>query len=157
MLEVGQEAPDFTLPDADGEEVTLSAFRPNPVLVYFYPADETPGCTTQAQGIRDRWEEFTSRGVAVVGISPDSVASHASFRENHALPHVLLSDPDKTVMEPWGAWGEKTLYGRTSVGVIRSSVLLDGDGVVVKVWKRAQAKVHAERALAAVDELLGSG
>jgi thioredoxin-dependent peroxiredoxin len=153
-IDVGDLAPDFTLPDADGAEVTLSGLRGQPVLIYFYPRDETPGCTTQAQGIRDEWSAFQERGVQVLGISPDSPESHAAFRSNHDLPHTLLADPDHAVMERYGAWGEKTLYGRTSVGVIRSSVLLDADGRVVKVWRKAQAKSHAERVLKAVDELL---
>lgn len=155
MLDVGQTAPDFTLPDQDGEDVTLSALRGTPVLLYFYPRDETPGCTTQACDIRDRWSEFEEHGIRVLGISPDTVASHASFRGNHDLPHTLLADPDHEVMERYGAWGEKVLYGRTSVGPIRSSVLLDADGTVLKVWKRAQAKKHAEQVLAAARTLLG--
>lgn len=153
-IDVGDLAPDFSLPDADGAEVTLSGLRGQPVLIYFYPQDETPGCTTQAQGIRDEWPAFQARGVQVLGISPDSAESHAAFRRNHDLPHTLLADPDHRVMERYGAWGEKTLYGRTSIGVIRSSVLLDAEGRVVKVWRKAQAKSHAERVLKAVDELL---
>ena len=140
MLEAGQPAPDFTLPDQDGNDVSLSDFRGRPVVVYFYPRDNTPGCTTQACDIRDQWAEFESAGAAVVGISPDSVESHAKFRGEHDLPHTLLADPERTVMEPWGAYGEKTLYGKKTVGVIRSTVLVDADGNVAKVWKRVQAK-----------------
>jgi peroxiredoxin Q/BCP len=154
-LDVGDIAPDFSLPDQDGATVTLSGLRGSPVLVYFYPRDATPGCTTQAEGIRDRWRAFEERGVVVLGISPDTVASHAAFCADHDLPHRLLADPDRQVLSAYGAWGEKVLYGRTSVGVIRSSVLLDADGVVVKVWHRAQAANHADRALAAIDALLG--
>ncbi|MEE8600480.1 thioredoxin-dependent thiol peroxidase [Euzebya tangerina] len=150
----GQSAPDFTLDDQDGQPLRLSSLKGSPVLIYFYPKDETPGCTTQARGIRDEWEAFTERGVIVLGVSPDDVASHREFCDNHDLPHTLLADPDHAVMEEYGAWGEKVLYGKTSVGVIRSSVLLDREGVVVKVWKRAQAKSHAERALKAIDALL---
>lgn len=153
-IEPGQPAPDFTLPDQDGREVTLSTLRGAPVLLYFYPRDETPGCTVQAQHIRDAWEDFRAAGVTVLGISPDDVARHRAFCDNHDLPQTLLADPDHEVMEAYGAWGEKTLYGRTSVGPIRASVLLDADGVVVKVWRRAQAKSHAERALKAIAELL---
>ncbi|MFA9444101.1 thioredoxin-dependent thiol peroxidase [Egicoccus sp. AB-alg6-2] len=153
MLEAGQPAPDFTLPDQDGNDVSLSQFRGQPVVVYFYPRDNTPGCTTQACDIRDQWAEFEAAGAAVLGISPDPVESHAKFRGKYDLPHTLLADPDKTVMEPWGAWGEKTLYGKKSVGVIRSTVLVDGDGNVAKVWKRVQAKKHAEQVLAALDTL----
>ena len=153
-VDVGQEAPDFELPDQDGTPVRLSALRGQPVLLYFYPRDETPGCTIQAEHIRDAWADFTDAGVAVLGVSPDTVESHRSFCDNHDLPHTLLADVDHEVMEAYGAWGEKTLYGRTSVGVIRSSVLIDAQGVVVKVWRRAQAKAHAERALKAIGQLL---
>ncbi|GGI07612.1 thioredoxin-dependent thiol peroxidase [Egicoccus halophilus] len=153
MLEAGQPAPDFTLPDQDGEAVSLSQFRGRPVVVYFYPRDNTPGCTTQACDIRDQWAEFEAAGAAVLGISPDSVASHATFRGQHDLPHTLLADPDKTVMEPWGAWGEKVLYGKKTTGVIRSTVLVDAEGNVAKIWKRVQAKKHADQVLKALQDL----
>jgi len=153
VLEPGQDAPDFTLPDQDGNEVTLSALRGRPVVVYFYPKDDTPGCTTQACDIRDQWTEFEAAGAVVLGISPDTVESHDRFRAKHELPHTLLADPDKQVMEPWGAWGEKTLYGKKTVGVIRSTVLVDADGQVAKVWKRVQAKKHAEQVLKALADL----
>lgn len=155
MLETGTTAPDFTLPDQDGREVTLSQLRGQPVLLYFYPRDETPGCTTQACDIRDRWAEFEQHGIQVLGISPDTVDSHASFRTNHDLPHTLLADPDHEVLETYGAWGEKNMYGKVTIGVIRSSVLLDAEGTVVKVWKRAQAKSHADHVLKAAGQLLG--
>ncbi len=153
-IDVGDTAPDFTLPDQHGNDVSLSGLRGTPVLLYFYPRDETPGCTIQAQGIRDQWADFQDLGVTVLGVSPDDAATHADFCANHDLPHTLLADTDHAVMETYGSWGEKTLYGRTSVGVIRSSVLIDADGTVVKVWRRAQAKSHAERALKAIRELL---
>ncbi|MEX2504962.1 MAG: thioredoxin-dependent thiol peroxidase [Egicoccus sp.] len=153
MLEAGQPAPDFTLPDQDGSAVTLSDLRGKPVVVYFYPRDNTPGCTAQACDIRDQWAEFEAAGAAVLGISPDTVESHAKFQGRYDLPHTLLADPDKRVMEPWGAWGEKTLYGKKSIGAIRSTVLVDADGNVAKVWKRVQARKHAEQVLAALAEL----
>jgi thioredoxin-dependent peroxiredoxin len=153
MLEPGQQAPDFTLPDQDGEDVTLSALRGSPVVVYFYPKDDTPGCTTQACGIRDQWSEFEEAGAVVLGISPDGVDSHAAFRAKHDLPHTLLADPDKRVMEPWGAWGTKNMYGKETVGVIRSTVLVDADGEVAKVWKRVQTKKHADQVLRALADL----
>ena len=156
MLEPGQTAPDFTLPDQDGDDVTLSSLQGQPVLLYFYPRDETPGCTTQACDIRDRWAEFEDHGIRVLGISPDTVDSHASFRANHDLPHTLLADPDHQVMETYGAWGEKNMYGKVTVGVIRSSVLLDAEGTVLKVWKRASAKKHADQVLAAAQKLLAA-
>lgn len=154
MLEPGQIAPDFTLPDQDGTDVSLEALRGQPVLLYFYPRDETPGCTTQACDIRDRWTEFDAHGIQVLGISPDTVDSHASFQANHDLPHTLLADPDHQVLEPYGAWGEKNMYGKVTVGVIRSSVLIDAEGRILKVWKRASAKKHAEQVLAAAEKLL---
>ena len=155
MLEPGQQAPDFTLPDQDGNEVTLSDLRGRPVVVYFYPRDNTPGCTTQACGIRDQWSEFEAAGAAVLGVSPDDVASHERFAADFELPHTLLADPDKTVMEPWGAWGTKQMYGRETVGVIRSTVLVDAEGRVAKVWKRVQTKKHADQVLKALVDLDG--
>jgi thioredoxin-dependent peroxiredoxin len=154
VLAVGDVAPAFRLRDQDGVERTLAELNDRPLLLVFYPADGTPGCTTQACDIRDRWDEFTALGVRVVGVSPDDVATHAGFAEEHGLPQTLLADPDHRVLEPYGAWGEKVLYGRTSVGVIRSSVLVGADGRVLKVWRRAQARSHAERALTACRTLL---
>ena len=154
MLDVGDPAPPFTLLDQDGRSVSLDDYAGQPLLLYFYPKDETAGCTTQAGHIRDHWQEFRDRGVAVVGVSPDSVQSHADFRANHDLPHTLLADPEHEVMEAYGAWGEKNMYGRISVGPIRSTVLIGPDGRVVKRWKRVQAAKHAEQTLKAVDTLL---
>jgi thioredoxin-dependent peroxiredoxin len=153
VLEPGDTAPDFTLPDQDGKDVALSDFRGRPVVVYFYPKDDTPGCTTQACGIRDQWAQFEAAGAAVLGVSPDDTASHATFRDKYDLPHTLLADPHKQVMEPWGAWGTKTMYGRETVGVIRSTVLVDAHGRVAKVWKRVQAKKHADQVLQALADL----
>jgi len=153
-LDVGDVAPGFRLLDQDGVEHSLADLLDRPVLLAFYPADGTPGCTAQACDIRDRWDEFEALGVRVVGISPDDVATHRSFATEHALPQLLLADPDHTVLEAYGAWGEKVLYGRTSIGVIRSSVLIDTDGRILKRWRRAQAASHAERALKACRELL---
>ena len=153
IVEAGDSAPSFTLQDQDGNPVSLTDFRGQPVVLYFYPKDDTPGCTTQACGIRDHWGEFEDAGAAVLGVSPDDVDSHAAFRERHGLPHTLLADPDHAVMERYGAWGEKVLYGKRTIGVIRSSVLIGPDGTVVKVWKRVQAKKHAEQVLKALREL----
>jgi thioredoxin-dependent peroxiredoxin len=153
VIEAGQPAPTFTLPDQDGNEVSLEDLRGRPVVVYFYPKDDTPGCTTQACGIRDQWSEFEAAGAAVLGISPDTVESHARFAGKHDLPHTLLADPDKQVLETYGAWGEKVLYGKPTVGVIRSTFLVDADGNVAKVWKRVQTKTHADQVLQAIAEL----
>ena len=150
MLEPGDQAPDFTLPDQHGNDVSLSDFAGQTVVLYFYPKDETPGCTTQACDVRDRWDEFRAAGAAVIGVSPDTVDSHASFAEHHDLPHTLLADPEHGVMEAYEAWGEKNMYGKVTVGPIRSTVLIGPDGRVVKRWKRAQAAKHAEQVLKAI-------
>jgi len=155
-LEVGARAPGFTLADQDGRPRSLAEFAGAPVLLFFYPADNTPGCTTQACDVRDRWDEFAALGVQVVGISPDDVTTHRGFASEHALPQLLLADPEHTVLTAYGAWGEKVLYGRTSVGVIRSAVLIAADGTVLKVWKRVQARTFAERALVACKTLLAA-
>ncbi len=149
MLEVGDEAPDFGLPDADGREHRLADHRGSWVLVSFYPADDTPGCTKQACSVRDHWDELRDAGIDVLSISPDDAASHAAFTAKHDLPHTLLCDPAREVMEPWGAWGEKVLYGRTTVGVRRIAYLIDPDGVVRKVWKRVRTAEHASDVLKA--------
>lgn len=152
-IEAGDVAPDFTLPDQDGKNVTLSDLRGSPVVIYFYPADDTPGCTTQACGIRDAWGDLQDAGAAVLGVSPDDVESHRAFADKYELPHRLLADVDKQVMTTYGAWGEKVLYGNRTIGVKRSSVLVDADGTVAKVWKRATPKTHADHVLTALASL----
>jgi peroxiredoxin Q/BCP len=150
-IEEGRKAPDFTLPDATGKPVSLAAFRGRDVVVYFYPRDDTPGCTREACGFRDLWKDLQRAGVAVLGISADSAASHASFAAKYALPFPLLSDPERKVMEAWGAYGEKVLYGKKTRGVIRSSAWIGPDGVVRKHWKRvADAAKHPAQVLAAI-------
>ena len=136
MLEVGDTAPELVLPDAAGVEHRLADHRGSWVVVSFYPADDTPGCTKQACSVRDHWGELSDAGIAVLSISPDDAASHEAFAEKHDLPHTLLCDPEKTVMTRWGAWGEKVLYGRQTTGVIRSTVWIGPDGKVVKHWQR---------------------
>ena len=155
MLDVGSTAPDFSLPDQNGNEVALADLRGTPVVVYFYPKDDTPGCTTQACGVRDQWQEFEEAGATVLGISPDDVDSHARFAAKYDLPHRLLADPDRTVIDAYGAWGVKKMYGKEYEGVIRSTVLIDGDGNVAEVWPKVQPKEHADkvlRAIAALDD-----
>lgn len=149
----GDTAPDFTLPDQDGEDVTLSDLRGSPVVVYFYPKDDTPGCTAQACGIRDAWGELQEAGAQVLGVSPDDVASHRAFADKYDLPHRLLADVGHAVMDDYGAWGEKNMYGKVSMGVKRSTVLVDADGTVAKVWKRATPKTHADALLKALGDL----
>ncbi len=155
MIEEGKAAPLFTLKDKDGNKVALKDFKGQPVVVYFYPKDDTPGCTTQACDIRDQWSAFQEAGAVVLGISPDPAAAHQRFVDKYDLPHTLLSDPDRKVMEKYGAWGEKNMYGKKTVGVIRSTVLVGPSGRVAKHWKRVQAKKHAEQVLKALAELDG--
>lgn len=155
MIDEGTTAPDFTLPDADGTEHSLTDHRGSWVLVAFYPADDTPGCTKQACSVRDHWDELRDAGIDVLSISPDDADSHAAFIDKYDLPHTLLCDPDKQVMEAWGAWGEKVLYGRTVTGVIRCGYLIDPDGVVRKTWKRIRTAQHAEDVLKAHAKLTG--
>lgn len=150
MIEPGKPAPLFTLADANGNKVSLKDLRGRPVVVYFYPKNDTPGCTTQACDVRDQWAEFTAAGAVVVGISPDTSASHERFSAKYDLPQTLLSDPAHKVMTKYGAYGEKVLYGKKVIGVIRSTVLVGADGKVVKHWKRVQAKKHAEQVLKAL-------
>ncbi|MFN3428394.1 MAG: thioredoxin-dependent thiol peroxidase [Candidatus Sericytochromatia bacterium] len=148
MLDVGQAAPDFTLSDQDGNPVSLSALQGRQVVLYFYPKDNTPGCTKEACSFRDRFAELSDRGVVVLGVSPDSVASHRKFADKHTLPFTLLADPEHQVAEAFGAWGEKTLYGRKFMGLIRSTFLIDEAGVVRHVWKKPKTDIHADEVLA---------
>jgi thioredoxin-dependent peroxiredoxin len=153
MLEVGEEAPDFTLPDGDGASVSLRDLRGQPVVVYFYPKDDTPGCTTQACGIRDAWAEFEALGAEVLGISPDDPESHARFRDKYDLPHTLLADPDAAVIGSYGAWGRVRYRDKEYDGVIRMTVLIDEDGRVARVWPKVRPDEHAEDVLAAIRDL----
>ncbi|MFT5110940.1 MAG: peroxiredoxin Q/BCP [Parasphingorhabdus sp.] len=147
-IEEGKAAPQFTLKDQDGKNVSLSEFLGRYVVVYFYPADDTPGCTKQACGFRALWKDYEAANIAVLGISPDDEASHREFIEKFQLPFTLLCDPEKEVMAEYGAWGEKMMYGKKKIGVIRSTVLVDPAGNVVKHWKRvAKAESHAEKVL----------
>jgi thioredoxin-dependent peroxiredoxin len=141
-LEVGDLAPDFTLPTADGSPLTLSTLRPAPVVVFFYPKAGTPGCTTEACDFRDAEASLTAHGYTVLGVSPDSPAALTRFTDKHDLPYPLLSDPDHEVMEQWGAWGQKTSYGRTTTGVIRSTVVVGPDGTVVLARYNVKATGH---------------
>jgi thioredoxin-dependent peroxiredoxin len=153
-VSVGDPAPEFTLADQSGASWSLADRRGAPVVLYFYPKDDTPGCTNQACDIRDHWSEFAELGVEVVGISPDDVDSHARFAAKHDLPHTLLADPERTAIDQYGAWGDKSMYGRTYQGVTRSSVVIDGQGTVAAVFDRIQPKQQSAKALAAVRSLL---
>jgi peroxiredoxin Q/BCP len=149
-LEAGSVAPDFTLVSDAGEEVTLSQFRGSPVVLYFYPRDATPGCTAQACGIRDVWGELRAKGVVVLGVSPDSPKRHAKFREKHGLPFTLLSDEEHSVAEQYGTWVEKRNYGRTYLGMERSTFVIGADGNVAKVMRKVKPAKHADDVLAAL-------
>ena len=152
MVEEGQPAPDFTLESDEGEQVSLSQFRGKPVVLYFYPRDDTPGCTAQARGFRDDWDEYQRRGAVVLGVSPDDVDSHVRFRQKYELPFTLLADPDHRVAELYGAWGAKTLYGRKSVGLIRSTFVIDPDGTIATAMRNVRAQGNSEKVLAALGD-----
>ncbi|HVC26298.1 MAG TPA: thioredoxin-dependent thiol peroxidase [Acidimicrobiales bacterium] len=149
-LSPGDPAPGFSLPDQDGVTVALDDLAGRRVVVYFYPADDTPGCTKESCQFNDHLEEFSGAATEVLGISPDGAQSHRRFRERYDLSVRLLSDTDHAVMERYGAWGEKTLYGRTSIGVIRSTFLVGPDGRVERSWYNVRADGHAVKVLDAV-------
>jgi len=152
MIEEGTPAPDFSLRSDAGESVTLQSLRGQRVVLYFYGKDDTSGCTKQACGIRDAWGEFERRGAVVLGVSPDGEASHAKFKTKYALPFTLLADPDHATAEAYGVWVEKTSYGKTSMGIERSSFVIDAAGTVVKVLRRVKPDAHAADVLAALPE-----
>lgn len=153
MVEVGEQAPDFTLPDDSGTEVSLRDLRGRPVVLYFYPADDTPGCTRQACGVRDAWQEFSDAGAVVLGVSPDSVESHRAFREKYGLPFRLLADPGRTVIDRYDLWGTTVFKGKEYVGVLRSTVLVDPAGRVAEFWHRVAPDEHADLVLEALGRL----
>jgi peroxiredoxin Q/BCP len=148
MLTEGTLAPDFNLEDDNGKAVSLSSYRGKSVVVYFYPKDDTPGCTKEACGFRDDNDLFLAKGAVVIGISPDKPASHGKFRAKYGLPFVLLADPDHAVLEAWGAWGEKAMYGKKYMGVVRSTVIVAPDGMVKKVFPKVSPEGHAREILA---------
>ncbi len=150
MIEPGEPAPDFTLPDQDGRPLALRDLRGRRVVLYFYPKDDTPGCTKQACGLRDEYSAFEERGAVILGVSPDSEASHEKFKTKYELPFTLLADPDHKVAEAYGAWGEKKMYGKTSQGIIRSTFVIDAEGKIAKVMPGVKPEGHAERVLAAL-------
>ena len=150
-IQEGKAAPAFTLADAEGKKVSLKDFKGKDVVIYFYPKDDTPGCTKEACGFRDHWSRLQERGVVLLGVSPDDAASHTRFAAKYQLPFTLLSDPTREMMAAYGAYGEKTMYGRKTMGVIRSTVWIDGSGKVKKHWARvAKAETHPEAVLAAL-------
>ena len=148
MLEVGMKAPDFSLNDKDGNPVNLSDFLGRKVVVYFYPKDNTPGCTRQACAFAGAYEGFQSRDVVVIGISKDSVASHLKFAQKHDLPFILLSDPELQAIQSYGVWQEKKLYGKVSMGVVRSTFIIDEQGQIEKVMPKVKPDTNAAEILA---------
>jgi peroxiredoxin Q/BCP len=149
-LEEGSQAPEFTLPADDGKKVTLSALRGQPVVLYFYPKDDTPGCTKEACSFRDRKSELAKLGAKVFGISGDTLESHGKFRDKFKLNFPLLADVDHKVAERYGAWREKNMYGKKSLGIQRSTFLIDGEGKIAKVWKSVKVDGHDQQVLDAL-------
>jgi thioredoxin-dependent peroxiredoxin len=142
-LEAGSEAPDFTATTSSGDTITLSELRGGRVALYFYPKDSTPGCTAQACNLRDHMAELADHDISVIGVSPDSDASHQRFAAKHELPFALIADPDRTIIEAYGVWGEKTNYGKTFMGLQRTTFLIDPDGLIAHVFKRPKTADHA--------------
>ena len=151
MLEVGTKAPNFTLKNQEGQEVSLSQFAGKRVVLYFYPRDNTPGCTRQACGFAQNYAGFTQRDVVVIGVSKDSVASHLKFAQKYELPFVLLSDPDLEAIQAYGVWQEKKLYGKVSMGVVRTTYIIDPQGVIEKVMPKVKPDTNAAEILAYLD------
>jgi peroxiredoxin Q/BCP len=150
VIRAGEEAPDFTLRSDTGEELTLSSLRGRPVVLYFYPKDDTPGCTKQARGIRDAYGEFERAGAVVLGVSPDDEGSHVKFKNKYELPFTLLADTDHSVAQEYGVWNEKSYLGKKYWGVSRSTFVIDADGNVKKVMHDVKPATHADDVLAAL-------
>jgi peroxiredoxin Q/BCP len=153
MIEIGQPAPDFTLPDQGGKEVTLSALQGAPVVLYFYPKDDTPGCTKEACAFRDARADYEKAGARVIGVSPDSPTSHRKFVEKYDLPFTLVADADHKVCELYGVWQEKNMYGKKSMGVVRSTFVIDPEGIVRKAFPKVKVDGHSDEVLKAIQAL----
>ena len=147
FLEAGTRAPDFTLPDQDGNPVRLSSFKGKKVVLYFYPKDNTPGCSRQACAFAARYAGFRAQNVTVIGISKDSVASHQKFAEKYELPFILISDPERVAIEAYGVWQEKKNYGKVSMGVVRSTYIINEEGIIEKVMPKVKPDTNAEEIL----------
>lgn len=152
-LSIGDSAPDFTLPDQDGRIHTLSEYRGKPLVLYFYPKDDTSGCTKEACGFRDDYSAYQAAGVTILGVSPDSSKSHTNFITKYELPFTLLTDPEREVLRMYGAWGLKKMYGREYEGVLRTTYLIGADGKIVKIYKKVKPAAHSAEILAALEEL----
>lgn len=153
MLQAGQKAPDFNLLNEKGENVTLADFKNKKVVLYFYPKDDTPGCTTQACSYRDHFNEFVSRGYQIIGVSKDDLKSHQKFLEKYELNFTLLSDPDTTVIQEYGCWKEKSLYGKKYMGTARTTFVLDEEGMILKVFENVDPKADVSQVLDFIDSL----
>jgi thioredoxin-dependent peroxiredoxin len=149
----GGVAPGFSLPDDAGSKAALADFRGRPVVLYFYPKDDTEGCTKEACDFRDHWREFQSAGAVILGVSPDSVESHRKFKAKYDLPFALLSDADHTVALAYGAWGPKKMYGREYEGILRTTVVIDPEGRIARVFPKVKVKDHADDVLGALKEM----
>jgi peroxiredoxin Q/BCP len=152
VITEGRPAPDFTLPSDAGNNVTLSSLRGQPVVLYFYPKDDTPGCTVQACGLRDVWDEFQRTGAAVLGVSPDSPEQHVRFKQKYGLPFTLLSDGDHEAADLYGTWVEKNRYGKRYMGMERSTFVIDAHGNITKIMRNVKPDEHADDVLAALAE-----
>lgn len=152
MIKINQIAPDFTLPDQEGNKHKLSDYKGQWVLIYFYPKDDTPGCTTEACTLRDNFPSFKKLKIKVIGVSVDAVASHKKFADKYKLPFTLLADEDKKVVEKYGVWQEKSMYGRKYMGTVRNSYLVNPLGKIVKIYEKVKPAVHAEEVLADMKE-----
>ena len=152
-LSIGDKAPNFTLPDQEGQEHTLSAYKGSPVVLYFYPKDHTSGCTTEACGFRDDYSAYQKAGVTILGVSPDSPKTHTNFIAKHDLPFTLLADTEREVLKLYGAWGLKKMYGREYEGVLRTTFLIGADGKIAKIYEKVKPAAHSAEILADLKEL----
>jgi thioredoxin-dependent peroxiredoxin len=157
MLDEGKQAPAFTLKGDDGEKISLAGFKGRYLVIYFYPRDDTPGCTLEAQGFNKALAQLDRLGAAVVGISKDSLESHCKFRDKYRLKFPLLSDPDGKVIEKYGAWGEKNMYGKKSMGIVRSTVIVDPQGKVAKVFPKVKVDGHVDAVIDTIKKLKAAG
>ncbi len=153
ILEVGQPAPEFTLPNQDGAEVSLSDYKGKKVVLYFYPRDNTPGCTTEANDFKDKIEKFSALNTVVLGVSKDSVKSHTNFSCKYELPFDLISDPDLEAIKAYGVWQLKKMYGKESMGIVRSTFLIDEEGVLRETWSKVRVKGHVDAVLEKITSL----
>lgn len=152
MLNVGDKAPGFSAPDQDGKKVSLEDYKGMRFILYFYPKDNTPGCTVEAKNLRDGKEELKRRGFEIVGVSPDSVKSHEAFCTKHELNFTLLSDPDKTIAQAFGVWGEKKFMGKTYMGILRTTFVIDESGVIEKIFMKVDTKNHWQQIIDSYDK-----